>query len=110
MQRNFEGSKYQETKDIWGSDLVKIIKADVKEAFPQYKVLCSKELYAGGWTIHTTLKGTGMEKYVAGKQTDEYKELHKNVEAIVDQYNYDDSDSMSDYYSVKFHSSVRIED
>jgi hypothetical protein len=110
MDNRTEGSKYQETKDIWGSELVKIIKQDLRDNLPKkYKVLASKEEYAGGWSIHVTIKKTGIEKYVNNKRAAEYNELEKKVSDIVEAYNYDNSDIMSDYFSTKFYSHIRIE-
>lgn len=105
-----EGSKYRETKDINGSELVTLIKKDIREQLPkEYKVLARKELYAGGWSIHFTIKNTGIDKYVADKETTAHKELHEQVRDIVQSYNFDDSDPMSDYYHVRFYSHIKIE-
>lgn len=110
MSNRVEGSKYQETKDIYGSELVKIIKNDIKSQLPkEYKVLAHKELYAGGWSIHFTIKNTGIEKYVDNEETVAHKELIEKVSNIVEEYNFDDSDIMSDYFSVKFYKHVKVE-
>lgn len=110
MAHEFEGSKYQETKDIYGSELVKIIKKDLKEQLPkEYKVLAHKETYAGGWSIHFTIKNTGIKKYNGTDYSPEWKELHDKVEEIVEAYNFDNSDMMSDYFSVKFYKHIKIE-
>lgn len=108
--RNYEGSKYQETKAIYGSELVKIIKKDLKEQLPkEYKVLAHKEMYAGGWSIHFTVKNTGVARYGDDEGRDKAMAIQKQVQEIVDQYNYDDSDSMTDYFSTKFYSHIKIE-
>lgn len=110
MEKKFEGGKYQATKDIYGSELVKIIKQDLKEQLPKtYKVLARKELYAGGWAIHFTIKKTGVERYVNHEESPEHKELSKKVADIIEAYNFDNSDIMSDYFSVKFYKHIRIE-
>ena len=110
MAHDFEGSKYQETKDIYGSPLVKMIKDDIKSQLPkEYKVLARKETYAGGWSIHFTIKNTGIEKYAGADYTEEWKALYAQVHEIIESYNYDSSDMMSDYFSVKFYSDIRIE-
>lgn len=112
MAYEFEGSKYQETKDIYGSELVKIIKADLKAQLPkEYKVLARKEVYAGGWSIHFTIKNTGISKYPyeGTDYTPEWKALNETVSNIVEQYNFDDSDSTSDYFHVKFYKHIKIE-
>lgn len=110
MSNNFEGTKYLETKDIYGSELVKIIKADIKSQLPKaYKVLARKETYAGGWSIHFTIKNTGIERYNGADYSPEWKELEQKVDDIVEQYNFDNSDITSDYFSVKFYKHIRIE-
>lgn len=119
MERT-EGSKYQATKDIYGSELVTMIKKDIREQLPKtYKVLARKELYAGGWSIHFTIKNTGINKYYIPKSkygepepeqmSPEYKKLYEQVRRIVEAYNYDSSDMMSDYFSVKFYSHIKVE-
>ncbi len=103
------GSKYEETKHIDDSELVKLIKADIKSQLPpEYKVLAQKKLYAGGWSIHFQIKNTGMWNAISG---DRYavKELKRKVQDIVDTYNFNDSDTMSDYHHVRFYSYVRVE-
>lgn len=110
MAHEFEGTKYLETKDIYGSELVKIIKADIKSQLPKaYKVLARKELYAGGWSIHFTIKNTGIHKYDDTDVTPEWKELYDKVYDIVEQYNFDNSDITSDYFSTKFYSHIMVE-
>lgn len=110
MSYEFEGSKYQATKDIYGSELVKIIKQDLRDSLPKtYKVLARKEMYAGGWSIHFTIKNTGIEKYVDHEETTAHKELVDKVSDIVEQYNFDNSDIMSDYFSTKFYKHVKVE-
>ena len=110
MAHEFEGSKYQETKDIYGSELVKIIKKDLKEQLPkEYKVLAHKETYAGGWSIHFTIKNTGIEKYAGADYTPDWKALNDKVSDIVEAYNFDNSDIMTDYFSTKFYKHVKVE-
>lgn len=105
-----EGSKFRQTENIQGSDLVTLIKKELREKLPKaYKVLARKELYAGGWSIHFTIKNTGIDHYVGGYASNSYKELEKQVADIIEQYNFDDSDVMSDYGHVRFYKHIRIE-
>lgn len=110
MGRTSEGDKYQATKDIYGSPLVKIIKDDLKAQLPKsYKVLARKEVYAGGWSIHFTIKNTGIDNYVDHKETVAHEELQTKVRDIVEAYNFDNSDITSDYFSTKFYSHIKVE-
>lgn len=108
------GAKYEETKDIHGSDLVLLIKKALREQLPKtYKVLARKETYAGGWSIHFTVKNTGIDYYkrteFGSYETQEHKDLVAKVQKIVDQYNFDDSDIMTDYGHVRFYSHIKVE-
>lgn len=104
------GSKYEATKDITGSELVKLIKDDIRTQLPKtYKVLAQKELYAGGWSIHFQIKNTGIDKYGSPEDREAAKTLEKKVHDIVESYNFDDGDTMSDYYHVRFYHHIRVE-
>lgn len=104
------GSKYEETKGIDGSELVKLIKADIKKQLrPEYKVLAQKQEYSGGWSIHFQIKNTGIDKYGSPEEREVAKKLEKKVSDIVQSYNFDDGDTMSDYFHVRFYSHIRIE-
>lgn len=104
-----EGKKFRATENITGSELVKLIKQDLRDNLPkEYKVLAHKEEYAGGWSIHFTIKNTGTDKYSTAGADDAYL-LEKKVKTIVEAYNFDDGDSMSDYYHVRFYAHIKIE-
>ena len=114
MSYHTEGSKFRATENIGGSELVKLIKQDLREQLPnEYKVLARKEVYAGGWSIHFTIKNTGIDKYIYtglnSEMSPEYKKLHDQVYDIIKSYNFDDGDIMTDYAHVRFYSHIKIE-
>jgi hypothetical protein len=108
------GNKYEETKGLENSELVKLIKKDLRDQLPkEYKIYAQKEEYAGGWAIHIQLKNTGIDRYdrtsYGSYESSPYRILAKKVQGIVDAYNFNDSDSREDYHHVRFYSHVRVE-
>lgn len=123
----WEGSNYPAVKNLSVVEIAKLIRAELKYKFPQYKFSVSSELFAGGCAINAYIKG-GLDSSIF---TPEFKDWLKNdghnplprghheynektlaliktIEAIVNKYNYDDSDSQIDYFSTNFYSHVGI--
>lgn len=101
------GSRYEETKDLDLTEIAKLVRKDLKELFsnlPQAKASVRVQRYAGGQSLNIEVSGTGVERH-----GEEAKEIVKSIRAITDQYNFDDSDGMSDYFHVRFYSHPRIE-
>lgn len=74
----------------------------------------------GGWSsmLHVTVQGLGDERIYAPhdetapysrRYTDEAEELRRRVTDVVDDFNADRSDSMTDYFDVDFYSRVDLE-
>ena len=130
------GSKYAANKDASTTDIAKMIRADIKAAvksgeLPKAKYSVRSDYYSMGSSINVRISnvpgptfnaawfvwneanpyargGSGPEEArerFAPKVTDALKKL----EEIVDAYNYNGSDSSTDYYDVNFSGSVSAE-
>lgn len=99
------GTKYQETKDLDITEIAKLVRADFKEAYPDYKFSVRIQRFSMGQSINIEVFNTGIEN----RWEDEGRELQNKLKKIVDAYNYDDSDVMTDYFSTRFYSHVDIE-
>jgi CRISPR/Cas system CSM-associated protein Csm4 (group 5 of RAMP superfamily) len=122
MTYKFEGCKYQETKDKSLKEIAQLIRKDLK----QYTDNCKKlgydiklsvktQYYSMGQTIHVTIQDTNFNLFNSNFNpnekindnneiyTNKFKKLNEVIHTICSQYNYDDSDSMTDYFSTKFY-------
>jgi len=133
MIYQFEGSKYQTTRNLTTSETAKLIRQEINEKYSKkdgWKISVRTKLFAGGssidvWVVDTKIKvfqddyakleiakdweGIRSIRWENQGYTEEFNKVLKDLEAIVNQYNYDDSDSMTDYFNVGFYSSVGID-
>lgn len=98
MERKIVGSKYEEVRNMDAKDIAKLIRADLKEL--PYNTSVRIQRYAGGRSINVYVT---MDKYPTHEEQDPIREA---IRKITDQYNFDNSDVMSDYFSVNFYSNV----
>lgn len=123
----WEGSNYD--KNLSTVDIAKIIKKQLKQEFPNCKFSVTSEYYAGGSSLSIHLmespfrvsndpafKGhISLNQYqFSDSDLDEsvnngYKitpqafYIFREVVRLINSYNYDDSDSMIDYFSTNFY-------
>jgi len=101
------GSKYEATKDLDITEIAKLVRKDIKNLFsnfPSVKISVRVERYSMGQSLHVKADNTGLVE-----RSTEARAVEANMKTLVNQYNFDDSDHMSDYYHVRFHSNVRVE-
>ena len=102
----FEGTKYRITKDLYGSDLLKVIKSELKDYLTSLKkekgikIKLSGRKSRGGYTTSFTFEITESTLNVTSS---EFFKIKADLENIIKAYNYDDSDSMTDYFNVRFY-------
>lgn len=132
------GSKYKYTKDLKTSEIAKLIKKELDIQFEgEAKFSVTSDVYTGGSSINVKIydvtinpyedhflkaiqKGETIEEYnLANKDhhnsyierfNKEFKALIKKVETISNQYNFDDSDSQSDYFHVNYYNHVGFDE
>jgi len=122
----FTGEKYNSEKYTDIKDIAKFVRGDLKKDFPKMKFSVRIERYSGGRSLNVTIKETtipilhnpnrvkktiedGYNYYPASNEPAYLlpaEQLLKRVKDITDAYNYDESDMMTDYFSVNFYSHV----
>lgn len=124
------GTKYAATKDLTRVEVAKLIRAEIKAAVKDgslpkatYSVTC--ERFSGGGAIRIEVSNvSGIRVHNVERLLFEHDQPHAYcrmdrysaemttaiaaLEAILVSYNYDGSDIQSDYFNVRFYSSVRI--
>jgi|SRR6185437_2116435 len=94
------GAKYEQTKNMDIAEIAKLIRQDIKQKHPAAaKSSVRIERFSNGRSIDVVVKGINAIHAEQVKQ---------DVEDIVAAYNFDDSDAMSDYFHVRFYSSVKV--
>jgi hypothetical protein len=131
----FIGSKYNETANLGISDIAKLVRTELKATYPNCKFSVTIDRYSGGQSMDVTIKSTDFNpfssEFIAHLKSNnplrewnantqfvyqstptyskEYEELEQKVRAILNQYNYDDTDTQRDYFDVRFYSHVRFD-
>jgi hypothetical protein len=99
------------------TDIAKLIRKDVAEVFKKadgWKISITSEYFAGGSSINLTVKKSPivLREYneELGYETlnEEGKKVQKELEQLVDAYNFDGSDTQTDYFYKNYYSHVRI--
>jgi len=111
----FTGSKYQATKGLFTKDIAKLIREDLKQfkgcKFGVKSGINNLDISINSVPFEVKRAATTLEllnnEYATEVYTEEYWELVKQVKAIAEAYNYDDSDSMTDYFNTRFYLFVR---
>ena len=120
MAGKIYGYKYKENMDI--VEIAKLIRADIKKAHPEIKASVRTSRYSMGRSIDVSLTVkfpvlnppkfeadyVGEHYSVHPWATERAATLKKSIEDIVEAYNFDGSDIMSDYYNTNFGGSVNF--
>ena len=136
MYEKTYGSKYAATKDLSRVAVAKLVRADIKALMKsgelpkgKYSVTCKS--YAGGGSINATLSNLEVPaSFNAARLVWDHEHPHaghwdcpeevralyspeveaalKTIESILASYNYDGSDSMTDYFDVRFYSHAKF--
>lgn len=109
------GAEYDGSLDV--KDIAKMIRKELKANFPGFKFSVNIDRYSGGASIRAGLVEVPedfkmvewSEEYfrIYGRDgiaySEELKELFAAVKEIGERWNYDDSNSMVDYFSVNYY-------
>ena len=127
------GNKYEDTKKLNLKEIAKLVRNDIKVAKKQgklpkeVKVSVRTEYYAGGQSLNLTIKnfpgGFMNPKFVKemaenphryyGEYSPRYRQevsdAIKLLYRTVGAYNFNNSDTMTDYFHVRFYSNVEVD-
>jgi hypothetical protein len=125
------GSKYKKGVYVSIADLSKAVRADIKQAvkdkhLPQGKYSVTSKSYSGGRSQDIEIKAIAIQvvniEFLSFKR-DHPNDIHPReigrytaaaskalviLQAIQNQYNYNNSDSQSDYFDVNFYGHVKV--
>jgi hypothetical protein len=115
--RGYIGSKFEKGQDL--KDVAKKVRADLKAAFGKgWKFGVRISRYSMGQSLSVDVKEAPVQFVELIDQADEYgrdwqaldtwKETEDKIAGIVEAYNRDDSDSMTDYFDVDFYKHVSV--
>jgi hypothetical protein len=103
------GNKYKEVKNLTVVEIAKLVRKDLKQFND-----CKFSVTSDRNTISIYLKDSPLNRLEIYDQSQELgwggkvisieKDLRKKVKEILDQYNYNNSDIMTDYFHVNFYS------
>jgi hypothetical protein len=109
MQQGKVGNKYQEVKSLSVVEIAKLVRKDLKQFND-----CKFSVTSDRNTISIYLKDSPLNRLEIYDQSQELgwggkvisieKDLRKKVKEILDQYNYNNSEIMTDYFDVNFYS------
>ena len=109
MKQGTTGNKYQEVKSLSVVEIAKLIRKDLKQFND-----CKFSVTSDRNTISIYLKDSPLNRLEIYDQSQELgwggkvisieKDLRKKVKEILDQYNYNNSEIMTDYFDVNFYS------
>lgn len=129
-QHGWAGKKYEETRNLPIKEIAKRVKKEVLAKHPYISISIRTKHFSGGRSLDVDITAypkhflekkllyTEMQnipedkipKYAWVASEDENaKALIKDIEHIVNQYRYDDSDGMIDYYATNFYLSVQFD-
>ena len=120
------GTKYDSNRDI--KEIAKLVRKDIKAAIktgdlPQLKASVKISRYSMGQSLNVEIKEIDCQVMNPDRVSDDLLGVHPpnhtictdaayaikdKVEALVNEYNRQDIDSMTDYYNVHFSSSINF--
>ncbi len=126
----FTGNNYELTRNMDIKELSKLVKKELSIEFPEWKFSVKIERFAGGQSMNVYIVDMPYnpfsEEADAAYKADKHPDLHTNqrvelynpkyladskkINKIIKQYNYDDSDSQTDYFDVRYYSHLKLED
>jgi len=123
----FEGVEYKKTYNLSLKEIVILIRKDLKEYTDKckrdgfdLKLTVKTQYYSMGQTIHVTIQDANfdlfnhnfnMNERISDNNeyyTEKYKKVAEVIDFICNRYNYDYSDSMTDYFDTKFYVHTHI--
>jgi len=109
MKQGTVGSKYQEVKNLSVKEIAKLVRKDLKQFND-----CKFSVKSDRNSITVYLIDSSLDKLASNEDYNETgvrfvvfeKQFGNKLKEILDQYNYNNSDIMTDYSDVKFYSYI----
>ena len=109
MKQGTTGSKYQEVKNLSVKEIAKLVRKDLKQFND-----CKFSVTSDRNSITVYLIDSSLDKLASNEDYNETgirfvvfeKQFGNKLKEILDQYNYNNSDIMTDYSDVKFYSYI----
>lgn len=99
MYNNILGSRYN--KNLTIKDIAKLVKNEAKGKYPDCKISARTKNYDAIWvTVKVNETDYNIEKQ---------KEIKKDIANMLESYNYNRSDVMTDYFDYNFYGFVDID-
>ncbi len=120
-QKKFTGSNYSDKLSI--VEIAKEVREQLKKDFPECKFSVTKQSFSMGRSLTVSLVSAPFEVLIGGgkyKQLNQFyindskeltekgKETMSKVHDLINSYNFDDSDSQSDYCHVNFFEHLQV--
>ena len=107
MYNNIIGNKYEQVKNLDIKEIAKLIREDLKQ-FKDCKLKVSISRYANGQSLWVRLKKCNDPNKLKKEQNymSISTDFYKQIEDVINQYNFDKSHLQSDYYHVNFSSHI----
>lgn len=108
----WQGDKYEATRDLPLKEKAKLIKREILVKHPDIKVSVRTEFFSMGCAIRISVKKVPtrvsyLEDHPYGgktrKLTTRGRAILESIQAIANQYRYNDSDAMIDYFNTNFY-------
>ncbi|MEA5402609.1 hypothetical protein VB776_06770 [Arcicella sp. DC2W] len=119
----YTGSNYN--GKLTALEISKLVKNDILKEYPDIDISVNKKSFSGVWSLKVEIKDCGFKPFKPdynGWDSFWYQEhpnesyfnkkaedLLNTCKNIVESYNYDNSDTMTDYFDVFFYSSVKFD-
>lgn len=101
------GAKYHEVENLDIKEIARLVRKDLKtlfEGWPHANISVRIKKYSMGRSISAYVSGLGVER-----NSNNARSIQRQMRLVVDKYNFDDSDSMTDYHHTSFDTYVKVE-
>jgi len=105
MYNNIIGSKYESVKDLDIKEIAKLIRQDLKK-FKDCKFKVNIQRFANGQSLWIKVIKCDLMKILNDRLNPIFE---KEIEDIINQYNFDKSHPQSDYFHVNFYSHIMLD-
>lgn len=122
------GNRYKDTLDLDIKEISKLIKNELSIYYPEWQFSVKISRFSGGESINVNILDIPYNPYsesvdnllknnlkIPYNRTEEYynklylKDIEK-IKTIINQYNYDDSNSMVDYFDKRYYSHLNLDE